>query len=273
MLDTQVYSNTGGQNSDSSVMPGGIDMNQAGSATEGKLTERKEVSRIFISGHGSPFVAHVSMANTANLYQSILDGLMYRGTAYIQAYTSCQPEHGIPDNMSTYQAGIVRDSRGVPEFSFNPKLGESYQETVSLKGNPDLKRDWKQATVPGTKEKYNYTVAHWATMEARFRKHFFKVKSGQEKDLIFLDDKLKDITQDDVTYRRYLNKNHRSYVPEQGVYIMVEKGGTMAPVGLNRQMVLFAVERRKSWRMLQSFAGQVNEDYLAQKEYLASLEG
>ena len=30
MLDTQVYSNTGGQNSDSSPMPGGFDMNQIG---------------------------------------------------------------------------------------------------------------------------------------------------------------------------------------------------------------------------------------------------
>jgi pyruvate-ferredoxin/flavodoxin oxidoreductase len=32
MLDTQVYSNTGGQNSDSSNMLGGYDMNQFGKA-------------------------------------------------------------------------------------------------------------------------------------------------------------------------------------------------------------------------------------------------
>ncbi|MRR13633.1 oxidoreductase, partial [bacterium] len=34
MLDTQVYSNTGGQNSDSSVITGGFDMNQIGAATQ-----------------------------------------------------------------------------------------------------------------------------------------------------------------------------------------------------------------------------------------------
>jgi pyruvate-ferredoxin/flavodoxin oxidoreductase len=37
-------------------------------------------------------------------------------------------------------------------------------------------------------------------------------------------------------------------------------------------MVLFAVERRKAWRMLQSKAGVVNKDYLAQKSFLAKLD-
>jgi pyruvate-ferredoxin/flavodoxin oxidoreductase len=38
-------------------------------------------------------------------------------------------------------------------------------------------------------------------------------------------------------------------------------------------MVLFAVERRKAWRMLQSKAGVVNKDYLAQKALLKKLDG
>jgi pyruvate-ferredoxin/flavodoxin oxidoreductase len=37
-------------------------------------------------------------------------------------------------------------------------------------------------------------------------------------------------------------------------------------------MVLFAVERRKAWRMLQSKAGVANKDYLAQKSLLAKLD-
>jgi len=41
---------------------------------------------------------------------------------------------------------------------------------------------------------------------------------------------------------------------------------------VSRQMVLFAVERRKAWRMLQSKAGVVNKDYLAQKALLKKLE-
>ncbi|MEM7383380.1 MAG: 2-oxoacid:acceptor oxidoreductase family protein, partial [Verrucomicrobiota bacterium] len=91
MLDTQVYSNTGGQNSDSSTMLGGYDMNQFGKASQGKLHEKKNVAEAFTSGHGSPYVAQVSMANAAKLYQSILEGLEYRGTAFFQCYTTCQP--------------------------------------------------------------------------------------------------------------------------------------------------------------------------------------
>jgi pyruvate-ferredoxin/flavodoxin oxidoreductase len=37
-------------------------------------------------------------------------------------------------------------------------------------------------------------------------------------------------------------------------------------------MVLFAVERRKAWRMLQSKAGVVNKDYQAQKALLSKLD-
>ena len=37
-------------------------------------------------------------------------------------------------------------------------------------------------------------------------------------------------------------------------------------------MVLFHIERRKSWRMLQSRAGINNNDYLAQKILLRKLE-
>ena len=37
-------------------------------------------------------------------------------------------------------------------------------------------------------------------------------------------------------------------------------------------MVLFVIERRKAWRMMQSRAGQENIDYATQKEILAKLE-
>ena len=37
-------------------------------------------------------------------------------------------------------------------------------------------------------------------------------------------------------------------------------------------MVLFAIERRKSWRILQSRAGVENQDYLAQKKLIEKFE-
>jgi pyruvate-ferredoxin/flavodoxin oxidoreductase len=272
MLDTQVYSNTGGQNSDSSTMLGGYDMNQFGIASQGKLIEKKNVAEAFTSGHGSPFIAQVSMANAAKLYRAMLDGLDYRGTAFFQAYTTCQPEHGVPDYMSADQAKMVRDSRGMPEFVYNPRNGETSQEAFDLKGNPSTNRDWWRTKYKSTGQEYNYTVAHWALTEGRFRKHVKAIKEEEISEMIHLDDMLVFITQDDVVHRRVFNANHRSCVPNFGVYIRAEMNGKMRHYAVSRQMVLFAVERRKAWRMLQSKAGVVNKDYLAQKALLKKLD-
>jgi pyruvate-ferredoxin/flavodoxin oxidoreductase len=273
MLDTQVYSNTGGQNSDSSTMLGGYDMNQFGAASQGKLTEKKNVAEAFTSGHGSPFVAQVSMANSAKLYKAMLDGLEYRGTAFFQAYTTCQPEHGVPDHMSADQAKLARDSRAMPEFVFNPQEGETSQEAFNLKGNPTLNRDWWETKYALTGEKYNFSVAHWALTEARFRKHIKEISEEQSAEFIHFDDMLICITQDDMTHRRVFDKDHRSFVPNFGTYIKAEINGKMRYYTVSRQMVLFAVERRKAWRMLQSKAGLVNKDYLAQKALLKKVDG
>ena len=273
MLDTQVYSNTGGQNSDSSTMLGGYDMNQFGVASQGKLIEKKSVAEAFTSGHGSPFVAQVSMANSAKLYKAMLDGLEYRGTAFFQCYTTCQPEHGVADNMSADQAKMIRDARGMPEFVFNPRKGETIQEAFELKGNPSMDRDWWQTKYKASGDDYSFTVAHWALTEGRFRKHVKAISEEESSELIHLEDMLVFITQDDVVHRRVFDSNHRSFVPNFGVFIKAELNGKMKFFSVSRQMVLFAVERRKAWRMLQSRAGIVNKDYLAQKALLKKLEG
>src|SRR5688572_17988913 len=78
------------------------------------------------------------------------------------------------------------------------------------------------------------------------------------------------ITQDDVIHRRVFDPKHRSFVPNFGCYIKSEQAGKIKFYAVSRQMVLFAIERRKAWRMLQSKAGVANKDYLAQKAYIAN---
>ena len=272
MLDTQVYSNTGGQNSDSTPMLGGGDMNTFGAATQGKNTEKKTVAETFLAGHGSPFIGQVSMANAPKLYRAILDGLEYRGTSFIQAFTTCQPEHGVADDMALHQAQRVRDSRGAPEFVFNPRLGETYQEALDLKGNPSIDLDWYETKSKTTGEIQRYTVAHWCTTEARFRNHLKKLKPEAAAKLVHLDNMLVRITQQDVVYRRYLTPGHRAFIPDFGVYISYEENGKTEYRALSRQLVMFCVERRKAWRMLQSKAGIVNKEYAAQKAVLADVD-
>jgi pyruvate-ferredoxin/flavodoxin oxidoreductase len=273
MLDTQVYSNTGGQNSDASPMTGGFDMNQFGAASQGKLVEMKNIAESFTSGHGSPYIAQVSMADEPKFYKCLLDGLTYRGTAFYLCFTTCQPEHGVGDDMATQQAKMIRDSRGLPEFTFNPGLGETYADAMSLKGNRNPDRDWMLNTIKATKEKYNYTVAHWTASEARFRQHIKKTTEEDVANMVLLDNLLLCVEQKDVVNRRYLDPELRSFVPDFGAYIRVEgANGKIIPMKLSRQMVLFNVERRKAWRMLQSRAGQENKDYIAQREVIKALD-
>jgi len=212
------------------------------------------------------------MANSAKLYRAMLDGLDYRGTAFFQCYTTCQPEHGVGDNMSADQAKMVRDARGMPEFVFNPRRGETSQEAFDLKGNPTPERDWWRTKYASNGEEYNYSVAHWAITEERFRKHVKAITDEQASKLVLLDHMLALITQDDVIHRRVFDPNHRSYVTNFGCYIKAEINGKFKFFAVSRQMVLFAVERRKAWRMLQSKAGVTNKDYLAQKNLLAKVD-
>jgi hypothetical protein len=48
--------------------------------------------------------------------------------------------------------------------------------------------------------------------------------------------------------------------------------GSLEYRAISRQLVLFCVERRKAWRMLQSKAGIENRDYKAQRSILADVD-
>ena len=174
--------------------------------------------------------------------------------------------------MALTQAQRVRDSRGAPEFVFNPRMGETYQEALDVKGNPSIDMDWYEAKFKPTNEPYRYTVAHWCATEARFRNHLRKIKMEEAAKLIPLENMLVRITQQDVVYRRYLNPDHRAYVPDFGVFIKVQGDRGVEYRSLSRQLVLFCVERRKAWRMLQSKAGIENREYKAQRSILADVD-
>jgi pyruvate-ferredoxin/flavodoxin oxidoreductase len=76
-----------------------------------------------------------------------------------------------------------------------------------------------------------------------------------------------------VVYRRYLTPGHRAFIPDFGVTITVaDEAGKTTHYAISRQLVMFCVERRKAWRMLQSKAGVVNHEYQAQKSILADLD-
>jgi pyruvate-ferredoxin/flavodoxin oxidoreductase len=95
VLDTQVYSNTGGQACTSGFVGQVSDMAPYGKAWKGKEEIRKEMSLI-AAAHRTAFVLQGNVANYTHLIEGFIDGLNTRRPALFNIYAVCQPEHGVP---------------------------------------------------------------------------------------------------------------------------------------------------------------------------------
>src|SRR6516162_9134274 len=175
VLDTQVYSNTGGQASTSTFTGQNTKMSVHGNAFGGKQERRKEIAQIAMM-HPRTYVAQTTCAHINHFYKSVLGALEFDGPAIIMCYTTCQPEHGVADNMAGEQARLAVDSRAFPLLIFDPRKGKTIKERMSLQGNPAVKDDWY--VNPKTKEEVSFI--DFARSEGRFAKHFDKDGNASE---------------------------------------------------------------------------------------------
>jgi pyruvate ferredoxin oxidoreductase beta subunit len=166
VLDTQVYSNTGGQASTATFGGQVTKLSAYGKALHGRPERRKELGRILMA-HGDVFVAQTTPAHLNHFYRAILDANAYRGPAVVIAYAACMPEHGIADDAATHQAKLAVDSRAFPLFVYDPRKGATTAERLSLQGNPDPQADWT-ALPDGTPVDF----LSFARTEGRFAPHF-----------------------------------------------------------------------------------------------------
>jgi pyruvate ferredoxin oxidoreductase beta subunit len=166
VLDTQVYSNTGGQASTASFGGQVTKLSAFGKALHGRPEPRKELGRILVA-HGNAFVAQTTPAHLNHFYRAIVDANAYPGPAVVIAYTPCMPEHGIADDAGVRQAKLAVESRAFPLFTYDPRRGELMAERLSLQGNPALRDDWSTAP-DGTAVDF----LTFARSEARFAPHF-----------------------------------------------------------------------------------------------------
>ncbi|MEX0818528.1 MAG: thiamine pyrophosphate-dependent enzyme [Pirellulaceae bacterium] len=169
VLDTQVYSNTGGQASTSTYMGQNAKMSVHGKAIQGKTERRKEIAQIAMM-HPRTFVAQTTCAHTNHFYRSCIDAMEFDGPAIVCCYTTCQPEHGVADNMATDQARLAVDTRAFPLMSYDPRKGDTIRERLSLQGNPAVNDDWWQN--PKSGEQVDFI--DFCRSEGRFSKHFDK---------------------------------------------------------------------------------------------------
>ena len=181
VVDTQVYSNTGGQACTSGFFGQISDMAQFGKAIKGKEESRKEMGLITMA-HRTTYFLQSTIAHANHMIEGFVQGLMSRRPALFNLYSSCQPEHGIGDDMSHHQAKLAVESRAYPLFRYDPDGGLTVGECLDLDGNPNPDLDWPVAKIDFVDERGREqsmelptTFVDFAVTETRFRKHFRKI--------------------------------------------------------------------------------------------------
>ena len=134
VMDTEVYSNTGGQNSKATPR-GAIAKFAAG----GKPNGKKDLALMAMS-YGHVYVAQVAYgAKDAHTLRAIREAVSYNGPSIILAYSPCIA-HGINMIDNHKQQQLAVDTGHWPLFTFDPRRAE--------KGENPLQVDSKKPHVP-----------------------------------------------------------------------------------------------------------------------------
>ncbi|KAA6183795.1 pyruvate ferredoxin oxidoreductase [Thiohalocapsa marina] len=252
VLDTQVYSNTGGQACTSGFIGQVADMTPYGKSMKGKVEIRKEMGLIGMA-HRTSFVLNSSAGNLTHLLEGFIDGLNARRPALFNVYTSCQPEHGIGDDMSTHQARMVIESRAYPLFRYDPDAGTSFEECCSIEGNPNIDQDWISWTLKYTDAKGEpaemevpFTFVDFAMTEGRFRKHFRKAPPETWNDSMVPIAEFLQLDEDE-------REGHFPYVWG------VDAKNRLMRVLVSQELVASCEERLGFWTQLRGLCGELNK--------------
>jgi pyruvate-ferredoxin/flavodoxin oxidoreductase len=170
VLDTGVYSNTGGQCSKATPL-GAV----AKFAFGGKPVPRKDLGMLAMS-YGYIYVAQIAMgANDLQTVKAFLEAEAYDGPSIIIAYSHCIA-HGIDMAKGLEHQKMVVDSGAWPLYRYNPERAKEGQNPLQLDSKaPKIK------------------VSDWAYAETRF-KMLTKMQPEQAA-------KLMDMAQADTTAR------------------------------------------------------------------------
>ncbi len=126
VLDTEVYSNTGGQASKSTPM-GAV----AKFATAGKSMQKKDLGMISMT-YGNIYVAQIALgANPAQAVRAFAEAEAYSGPSLIIAYSHCI-SHGIDMINGLQEQKEAVASGHFPLYRYNPDLAKEGKNPLTL---------------------------------------------------------------------------------------------------------------------------------------------
>jgi pyruvate-ferredoxin/flavodoxin oxidoreductase len=264
VVDTQVYSNTGGQACSSGFLGQISDMAQYGKAIQGKQEPRKEIGLLGMA-HRTTYVMQSTIAYPSHMIEGFIRGLKARRPALFNLYTSCQPEHGIGDDMSARQAKLAVESRAYPLFRYDPDQGKTPEECFDLEGNPSIDQDWPTYTIQyreggRTREMtLPMTFADFAITEIRFRKHFRVAPPDTwNENMVPL-----------AEYLEMAKDEREGLFPYVWSVVSAQK---LSRLLVDKMMVESCEDRRDFWTMLRALAGTGMEE-LSREEIAEKIRG
>ncbi len=143
VLDTEVYSNTGGQASKSTPMAA-----VAKFAMSGKRLPKKDLGLVAIA-YGYVYVARVAMGyNDQQTLRAFLEADSYDGPSLIIAYSHCIA-HGFDMSKGLTQQKLAVQSGAWPVYRYDPRLAAAGQNPLIL--------DAKEPTISLREYAYNET--------------------------------------------------------------------------------------------------------------------
>ncbi|HEY5732078.1 MAG TPA: thiamine pyrophosphate-dependent enzyme, partial [Anaerolineales bacterium] len=143
VLDTEVYSNTGGQSSKATPRAA-----VAKFAMGGKGLPKKDLGLIAMS-YGYVYVARVAMgANDQQTLRALLEAESYDGPSLVIAYSPCIA-HGYDMAKSLQQTKLAVQSGHWPMYRYDPRLADN--------GKNPLVMESKEPSIPISQYAYNET--------------------------------------------------------------------------------------------------------------------
>ncbi|MBI2962151.1 MAG: 2-oxoacid:acceptor oxidoreductase family protein [Deltaproteobacteria bacterium] len=253
-LDTQVYSNTGGQACTSGFLGQVSDMAEYGPGQRGKEETRKELALLAMA-HRNVFVVQSSQASPSHLLAGVLKGLQSRYPAVFSLHCPCPPEHGVADEAAPGAAKLSLESRAFPLLVYDPAAGPRMADRLCLDGNPSIDEpmpsyELKYLDEGGAEQTMDLplTVADWAATESRFRQHFGRaVDAGEEL----------------VPFHEFLALAPDDRAGKKPFIYTLEPGRRLGRLGVSDEIVRLAEDRREVWNLLRDMAGLEAQETLA----------
>ena len=128
VLDTECYSNTGGQTSKATPLSAIAKFSSAG-----KRTEKKELGRMMMT-YGNVYVASIAIgANKQHAINALCEAEAYDGPSIVIAYCPCI-NHGLRAGMGTsiQEEGYAVACGYWPLYRYNPDLAKAGKEPLSV---------------------------------------------------------------------------------------------------------------------------------------------